>query len=107
MNSEPTELAQPAPAIGPRDIKARMDAVERLTKLFMAERVVYLFGTTIALAMLLFCAISLIVSKKGGIGEALGLFGSGGLISYTGSRLLVMWSQALRLLAGEPTGGQP
>ncbi len=92
-------------SIGPRDLKARMDAVERLTKLFKAERMVHLGVTTISLAMLLVSAGVLIFKGQAGAAELTGLFGSAGLITYSAGRLLVMWNQALRLLSGEATGG--
>ena len=106
MNSADSDSAHPAQAVGPRDLKARMDAVERLTKLFKAERMVHLGVTTISLAMLLASAGVLLFKGKAGTAELTGLFGSAGLITYSASRLLVMWNQALRLLAGETTGGQ-
>lgn len=80
-----------------------MDAVERLTKLFRLERIVYLAITTLSLAILLTCAGVLLVEKKAGSSELAGLFGSSGLITYSTGRLLFMWNQALQLLAGQPT----
>ena len=82
-------------------ITTRMDAVERLTALFRLERIVYLLITVISLAMLLACAGVLLYRQKAGAAEVSGLFGSSGLITYSTGRLLFMWNQALRLLAGE------
>jgi hypothetical protein len=107
MSSEVSGSGRAPAAVAPRDLKARMDAVERLTKLFKMERMVYLAVTSISLAMLLLCAGVLIAKGKAGSAELTGLFGSSGLITYSAGRLLYMWNQALRLLAGEPTGGQP
>ena len=90
---------------GPRELKARMDAVERLTRLFKAERLVYLSVSSISLAILLISAGWLLIKGQAGPAELTGLFGSTGLITYSMGRILVMWNQALRLLAGEPTGG--
>ena len=106
MSPEVSGFADASGPVAPRDLKARMDAVERLTKLFRMERVVYLVVTSISLAMLVLSASLLIVKGKAGPAELTGLFGSSGLITYTAGRLLYMWNQALRLLAGEPTGGQ-
>jgi hypothetical protein len=83
------------------DIKARMDAVERLTNLFRMERIVYLVITTMSLAVLLTSAVVLLVNKSAGTIELTGLFGSSGLITYSTGRLLAMWNQALQLLAGK------
>jgi len=106
MSPDAIERGRVPVAIAPRDLKARMDAVERLTKLFKMERMVYLAVTSISLAMLLLSAGVLIAKGKAGASELTGLFGSSGLITYSAGRLLYMWNQALRLLAGEPTGGQ-
>jgi hypothetical protein len=83
------------------DIKARMDAVERLTNLFRMERIVYLIITTMSLAILLTSAVVLLINKSAGTVELTGLFGSSGLITYSTGRLLAMWNQALQLLAGK------
>ena len=81
-----------------------MDAVERLTHLFKVERLVHLGVTSISLLMLLASAGVLIFKGSAGPAELTGLFGSSGLITYSAGRLLFMWTQALRLLAGEPMG---
>jgi hypothetical protein len=84
----------------PEDMKARMDAVERLTNLFRWERMVYLIVTGLSLAMLLTSAGVLLAQGRAGTAELTGLFGSSGLITYSTGRLLFMWNQALKLLAG-------
>ncbi len=92
MKSAGGDSAYPVKAIGPRDLKARMDAVERLTKLFKVERMVHLGVTTVSLAMLLVSAGVLLLKGQAGIAELTGLFGSAGLITYSAGRLLVMWN---------------
>lgn len=82
------------------DIKARIDAVERLTKLFRLERIVHLGVTCLSLLILLTSAGVLLYEGKAGPAELTGLFGSSGLITYSAGRLLVMWNQALKVLAG-------
>lgn len=82
------------------DIKARIDAVERLTKLFRLERIVHLGVTCLSLLILLTSAGVLLYEGKAGPAELSGLFGSSGLITYSAGRLLVMWNQALKVLAG-------
>lgn len=77
-----------------------MDAVERLTKLFRLERMVHLAVTGLSLLMLLTSAGVLLYEGKAGPAELTGLFGSSGLITYSAGRLLVMWNEALKLLAG-------
>lgn len=84
-----------------------MDAVERLTNLFRLERMVHLAVTSLSLLMLLLSAAVLISKGKAGPAELTGLFGSSGLMTYSTGRLLFMWNQALRLLAGEAPADKP
>jgi hypothetical protein len=62
---------------------------------------VYLAISTTSLVILLACAIRLLYSGQARPAELTGLFGSSGLITYSTGRLLFMWSQALRWIAGE------
>lgn len=82
-------------------LKERIKAVERLTKLFRLERIVHLVVTCSSLAILLFVAVRLIYEDKAGSAELTMMFGSSGLITYSASRLLHMWNQALRVIAPE------
>ena len=86
-------------------IATRMDAVERLTALFKVERIFHLIVTSISLMVLLLSAGILLWKGKAGAAELAGLFGSSGLFSYSAGRLLLMWNQALKLLAGEHMEG--
>jgi len=79
-------------------LSERIEAVERLTKLFKTERTVYLTATIISLVMLVASALSLMLRNKAGTAELTMMFGSGGLITYTAGRLLVMWSEAMKRL---------
>ncbi|HJR67147.1 MAG TPA: hypothetical protein VJ802_12040 [Gemmatimonadaceae bacterium] len=81
------------------EIRDRVDAVERLTQLFRMERMVHLGVTSISLVMLLVSAGVLIVNKRAGSVELTMMFGSSGLITYSASRLLHMWNQALSMVA--------
>lgn len=83
----------------------RMDQIVRLTELFKVERAVHLIVTTLALMMLLASAAVLIYRDQAGITELTALFGSSGLITYSASRLLHMWDQALRILAATDDAG--
>jgi hypothetical protein len=90
-----------------QDLQQRMDAVERLTRLFRLERIVHLTVTTISLIMLLSSAGRLIIRGEAGTVELSLLFGSSGLITYSASRLLAMWNQALSLVAPTLRGAAP
>jgi hypothetical protein len=93
-----------------QELQDRMDAVERLTNLFRMERMVHLIVTTVSLVMLFTSAARLILKGEAHTPELGLLFGSSGLITYSASRLLTMWNQALSLVApglkGAAAGGQ-
>lgn len=65
------------------ELEARLAAVERITRLFRLERVVYLGVTVLALAMLLLSAGMLVWKGTAGPAELSMLFGSSGMITYS------------------------
>ncbi len=85
-------------------MEVRLDAVERLMKLFRLERLVYLAATSISVAMLLISAGFVIATRNATNVELVGFFGSSGLITFSAGRLLLMWNQALSLLGAEQKG---
>jgi hypothetical protein len=91
----------------PETLQVRVEAVKQVTELFRMERMVYLSATGISLAMLITSAIVLMVRNQASNAELAALFGSSGLITYTAGRLLFMWNQAMRILAGEPLAEMP
>lgn len=85
-------------------MEERIAAVERVTKLFRAERLAYLFATGLALALLFFNTY-LMMRRGGGDNTAYAvMFGSGGMITYSTGQLINMWKQALRVIGGEKLG---
>ena len=85
----------------PAELESRLQAVEKLTQLFRVERFVYLGVTGVALVMLLLSTGILIYKQQADVAALTMLFGSSGLITYSTGRLLQMWNQALRLVAGQ------
>jgi hypothetical protein len=83
----------------------RMKAIERLILLFRMERFVHLGTTTLSLCMLLGSAGFLIFKSKADPATLAMLFGSSGLITYSANRLLKMWDQAVRIVAGPEEAG--
>jgi hypothetical protein len=86
-------------------LRSRVAAVERLAALFKVERFVYLGVTGVSFLLLLAVAGRMLYQGSAQAAEWMLLFGSSGLITITASRVLQMWSQALRLLAAEPIDG--
>ena len=88
-------------------LRDRVEAVERLAQLFKIERFIYLGVTAVSFLLLLIIAVRIFIQGGAQIAEWALLFGSSGLITITGNRVLQMWSQALRLVASEPIDGKP
>ena len=83
-----------------KQLTERVEAIKQLLGLFRVERAVYLAVTILSLVVLLGVAASLYLQKESRTGEIIALFGSSGAITYTTGRLLRMWSEAMRMLAG-------
>ena len=88
-------------------LRDRVEAVERLAQLFRVERFIYLGVTAVSFLLLVVIAVRIFVQGGAQIAEWALLFGSSGLITITGNRVLQMWSQALRMVASEPVDGKP
>jgi hypothetical protein len=90
----------------PNYLDAQLDAIERITKIFWPERVVYLVFAIIAFVMLLAC---LVVALQQGIQNTtavIGAFGASGVVAYTSSRVLLMWKRAMSIvLPPQPSKG--
>jgi hypothetical protein len=76
---------------------ARINAVKELMKMFKPERMVHLTVTTMSLAALMTCTVTAILKGKAEAPFLVLMFGSSGVITYTASRLLQMWNQALQI----------
>lgn len=87
-------------------LRDRVEAVERLAQLFRLERFIYLGVTAISFLLLLTIAVRIFIQGSAQLAEWGLLFGSSGLITITGNRVLQMWSQALRMVASEPVDGK-
>lgn len=80
------------------ELKMRYEIVEKLTKLFKFERMVYLFMTIIALLILLVTITLTIINGAAKTADLTLMFGSSGLITLSIGRLLKMWDQALKTI---------
>jgi hypothetical protein len=81
-------------------LEDRLRAVERITVLFRAERLVYLGFAITAFALLVIC-ILIALLKGAQASSLLGAFGSSGVVAYTSGRVIVMWNRALSIVAAE------
>jgi hypothetical protein len=80
------------------ELKVRYEVVEKLTKLFKFERMVYLLMTSVALLILLVTITITIINGSAKTADLTLMFGSTGLITISIGRLLKMWDQALKTI---------
>ena len=85
-------------------LQERVSAVRDLMRLFWAERLAYLIAALASVGMILYFGLQ-ILSQDATISSLTAIAGSGGLISIGMGRLLTMWTQALRLVAGQDVDG--
>jgi hypothetical protein len=90
------------------ELEGRLAAVERITVLFRAERLVYLGFAIAAFLLLLVCVIAALFKQEHSLIASTGAFGSSGVVAFTSSRVLVMWNRAMNLVVppANPKGGQ-
>jgi hypothetical protein len=79
------------------DLNNKIDAIERLLKLFKLERFIYAFICLLSVSLLMISAVYLFIEKDN-TEEAIALFASTGPISVGIARLLVMWQDAIKIL---------
>ena len=79
-------------------IDAALSGVERLQRIFLLERLVFLIGASIAIILLTVIAIMMIRAGNATPSTWLPLFGSGGLFMATGSGAMLYFNKSLQLL---------
>ena len=89
---------QPRDPVPLEEWEVRMRMVERMLAAFRFERFAYLTMSFIACLVLLGASIWLF--KSNNIPAALAIFGSSGVLTITLARMLSMWNQAWKLVAG-------
>jgi len=79
-------------------VERALNSVERLMRMFMVERAIYLLGATASLALLAY-ATFLLVSSGDATREQLALlFGSGGLFAVSGVQVTFFLNRAFKIL---------
>lgn len=80
-------------------LKDRLEVVKEITNLFKLERYVFLGATAVAAVITLIVAYYALSSHSISKATAGALFGTGGAVTLTGNRLIMMWSKSLQYLA--------
>jgi hypothetical protein len=79
-------------------ISQTLDALERIMRMFQAERIVYLLGAATSLGLLLYAAFLMISSGKVDASQLGLIFGAGGLTTVCGARVVFFLNKAFNLI---------
>jgi hypothetical protein len=80
-------------------ITETLDALERLMRMFSAERMLYLLGAIGSMGLLLLAAFLMITSKEGVNYTQIGLiFGATGVAAATGARIAYFLNKSFNLV---------
>lgn len=79
-------------------ITQTLDALERLMRMFQAERIIYLLSATASFGLLIFAAF--LMFREGGVSAAeIGLiFGATGVSAYSGGRIAYFLNKSFNLI---------
>lgn len=84
---------------------ARLDAAERLLKLFLLERIVYISATVASLLVLFIVVAISLLRQKAEPSAVLIMFGSTGAVTITAGRVLSMFNRVMGAVWPTPTKG--
>ena len=79
-------------------LSAALDALDRLLRMFMVERFVYLALTTVSFLMLLYTAYLLVTTESANKEILIAVFGSSGLIAASSARISWFFNRAFSLI---------
>lgn len=90
------------------ELKDTLDALDRLLKMFMVERYVYLALTVTSFAILLIFGYQLVTTKNASIEVLTAVFGGSGLVAASSVRISWFFNRAFtlieKLIQGAPDG---
>ena len=75
-----------------------LDALDRLLKMFMVERYVYLILTAFSFLLLIYVAYMLVTSDSANTATLVAVFGSTGLIAASSARISWFFNRAFTLV---------
>jgi len=79
-------------------IRITLDAIERMMRVFNTERIIYLCGALASLVLLGYAAFLMIRTGSFNLEQAGLLFGSGGLFTVTGARVVFFLNRTFNLI---------
>jgi hypothetical protein len=80
------------------ELKDTLDALDRLMRMFAAERYVYLILAVLSFATLLIFAYQLVTTKNASIEVLTAVFGGSGLVAASAARITWFFNRAFTLI---------
>lgn len=85
----------------PDALRMRLDLARQIFRMFRLERTVHLVLNAITFLVLIGAAVLVILKRDADKADLTLICGSGGLIGFTSSRLLSMWTDVLNRVFGK------
>ncbi len=80
-------------------LEQRIEAIERITKLFKIERIIYIVVSCISFALLCVSFVMLLIAKDDKSEIITMMFGTGGVFTVSVGGLLHMWNRSIKIIA--------
>lgn len=80
-------------------LQERIEAIERITRLFKMERIIYIIVLCISFLLLCVSFVMLLITKDDKTVILTIMYGSGGLVTVTIGGFLHMWNRSLKIIA--------
>ncbi len=97
----PDSAPASTPQFVPDDPKARLEIAKEVFKMFQMERMAHLTLNAVTFAVLIGAAVMVLYKKNADKEDLTLICGSGGLIGFTSTRLLSMWTDILNRVFGK------
>jgi hypothetical protein len=82
-------------------VKTTLDAMERLLRMFMLERFIYLALTVLSFGLLIYAIIQLFADSTITTTLLVSIFGGSGLIAVSSMRVVWFFNRAFSLIEGQ------
>jgi hypothetical protein len=82
-------------------VKTTLDAMERLLRMFMLERFIYLALTVLSFGLLIYAIIQLFADSTVTTTLLVSIFGGSGLIAVSSMRVVWFFNRAFSLIEGQ------
>lgn len=80
-------------------VKRTLDALDRLMRMFAAERILYLVCAIVSFGLLIFCLVGMIKTQQLSVPQLAMVFGASGLIAASAARVSFFLNKSFNLVS--------